>query len=261
MRWAILADVHANLEALTAVLDHLGEWEGARVICAGDIVGYGPDPEACAALLKSRRVACVVGNHDERVLGRIEPTHSAAVAAVGWAWTRRALSTESLSWLASLPLVLRPSAEIAVFHGAWENTQTYVASARAAKELLNHAVVRAPTARLIVCGHTHQPTMAANGLGFLPLTAGESGVDTRRLRGTWLLNPGSVGQPRDGTHLARYVRYDDDLGRVESFALPYEHERTREKRIRAGLPDPPHEEVPEKRPRRVAVARWLHWTL
>ena len=103
MRWLLLADIHGNAEALSAVLTHARDWPDARILVAGDVVGYGPDPEACIELIAERGALCVAGNHEGMVLGRIglgQCNHAGILAA---RWTREALSARAFRWLAELP--------------------------------------------------------------------------------------------------------------------------------------------------------------
>ena len=136
MRWALLADVHGNLEALRAVLRDLEDWPDHRLICAGDIVGYGPDPQPCLELLGEREATCVAGNHEGMVLGRLDFRRCVYAGIVAAVWTREHLSRWALEHLAALPMVARPTPEIVVCHAAPDDVQHYVTSARAAEPTL-----------------------------------------------------------------------------------------------------------------------------
>ncbi len=233
MRYAFLADVHSNLEALAAVLAHLGGWPGARLVCAGDLVGYGPDPDACIALLASREAVCVAGNHEGMVLGRIgfdRCVHAGIRAAL---WTRGVLTPASRDYLAGLPARLDLLEGVVVTHAMLGDPERYVASAARADRLLDEVLRTAPGARLVVTGHTHHARLYRRGGRWetppfdvdLPLAPDEP----------FVLNPGSVGQSRDGRPLARFAVYDSGRGVVRFFELPYDHRRTEAKLRRAGL--------------------------
>jgi predicted phosphodiesterase len=220
MRWALLADVHGNLEALRAVLRDLDDWPGHRLICAGDIVGYGPDPEACLELLCERDAHCVAGNHEGMVLGRIgfgRCVHAGILAAV---WTRTHLPRWALDRLAALPAIARPSPEIVVCHAAPDDVERYLTSTQTAETAIADASRSYPGAELLVSGHTHFAAFHG-GLGELrhPSAGAAEHLAAGRLQ---LVNPGSVGQPRDGTMVARYARYDSAARTVHWRAVAYD---------------------------------------
>ncbi len=206
VRWALLADIHGNLEALRAVLQDLEDWPAHRLICAGDIVGYGPDPEACLDLLAERAAVCVAGNHESMVLGRTGFERCVYAGIVAAAWTRAHLSRAALAYLAALPTVARPSPEIVVCHAAPDDVEHYITSAPSAELARARAEREFPGAELLVGGHTHFAAFHPGPGSFRRVSVGAAEwVASGRLH---LVNPGSVGQPRDGTPGARYARYD-----------------------------------------------------
>jgi predicted phosphodiesterase len=208
MRWALLADVHSNLEALRAVLNDLEDWPGHRLICAGDLVGYGPDPVAVLELLIERGAICVMGNHDAMVLGRLGFEHCVWPGILAAKWTRTVLPRWAMNHLASLPMTARASEDVAVCHAAPDDLELRIDGA----EQANAIAARFPGAALVVGGHTH---FAARYGRFV--------------------NPGSVGQSRDGIHAARYARYDSELKIISFHAVDYDATQTLEKQRRAGL--------------------------
>ncbi len=220
MRWALLADVHGNLEALRAVLRDLEDWPDHRLICAGDIVGYGPDPEPCIELLDERAATCVAGNHEGMVLGRLGFRRCVYAGIVAAVWTRAHLASWALERLAALPMVARPSPEIVVCHAAPDDVQRYVTTAQAAEPTLAKASQTFPGAELLVSGHTHFAAFHGGGDDFRMAASGETEpVTPGRLH---LVNPGSVGQPRDGIPVARYARYDSATRTVSWRAVAYD---------------------------------------
>ncbi len=231
MRWALLADVHANLEALLAVLAHLKDWPDAQLVCAGDVVGYGPDPQACIALLSRRRAQVVAGNHEGMVLGRLGFERCVYAGIRAALWTRKVLSDEDWAWLQRLPQQLCVD-DMAICHGAPQDVQGYVASPRRAQEALAQLGPTSP-ARLLVCGHTHKPALFDEENGWRQPAFGC--VYRVPSKGRLLVNPGAVGQSRDGTVSARYARYDSLRGELSFHALPYEHHRCVDKLRRTGL--------------------------
>jgi len=234
MQLALLADVHANLEALEAVLRDLGRRAPeARVVCAGDVVGYGPDPEACLSLLIERDAAMVLGNHEEMVLGRrpfINCVHAGIVAAM---WTRENLSREALSVLASLPSALEVAPRVVVCHGDLESAGTYVSTESRAMRALEQLRARHPSANVLVCGHTHHAAVFSPSAGLVRGKLGREGAVSADE--PTIINPGAVGQARDNAPLARYALLDVDAGSVSFVALRYDHATTLRKLRRAGL--------------------------
>jgi predicted phosphodiesterase len=220
MRWAFLADVHGNLEALRAVLRDLEDWPDHRLICAGDIVGYGPDPQPCLELLGERQATCVAGNHEGMVLGRLDFARCVYAGIVAAVWTREHLARWALERLAALPMIARPTPEIVVCHAAPDDVQHYVTSARAAEPTLARASQTFPGAELLVSGHTHFAAFHGGPGAFRLTPAGATEpVVPGRLH---LVNPGSVGQPRDGIPVARYARYDSATRTVGWRAVAYD---------------------------------------
>jgi predicted phosphodiesterase len=220
MRWAFLADVHGNLEALRAVLRDLGDWPDHRLICAGDLVGYGPDPQPCLELLGEREATCVAGNHEDMVLGRLDFGRCVYAGILAAIWTREHLARWALERLAALPMVARPSPELVVYHAAPDDVQHYVTNAKAAEPTLARASQTFPGAELLVSGHTHFAAFHRGGGPFRLASAGTAEpVTAGRLH---LVNPGSVGQPRDGIPVARYARYDSTTRVVSWRAVAYD---------------------------------------
>lgn len=248
MRVLVISDIHANYVALeTVVQDAEGRYD--TIWCLGDVVGYGPQPNECVAFVRDHAAVCVMGNHDWAVLGRpgmdIEDFNPVAREAV--LWTRAQLSEESRRYLDSLPAepVHPPDApDILVTHASprepvWE----YILTPGTAFE--NFLVFREP---ICLVGHTHKPAIfrwraeaAQNGPGTVTVEAlqPEVGVPllldvspTRRL----ILNPGSVGQPRDNDPRAAYALLDLDAMTWEQRRIAYPVELTQSLMRAAGLP-------------------------
>lgn len=225
---ALLSDVHANLEALDAVLrDVDARAPGARLVCSGDVVGYGADPEACLQRLVERDAIIVRGNHEEMVLGVRDTRQCVAAGIRAVSWTQRTLSRPLLALLRGLPNVARAGehGEVVVCHGTVDDAGIYVSNAaRAAAAIARaRAMFRGGDreVRFVVCGHTHTP-MSFQSDGVL------------------LVNPGAVGQARDGVVRARYALLDPSDTRAASAAVKfcdvdYDASRTVEKMRAAGL--------------------------
>jgi predicted phosphodiesterase len=232
MRVAVVSDIHGNLHALEAVLEAIEEERPDELWCLGDLVGYGPRPNECCARVAEAAAICLVGNHDLLALGGdVTAADFNPDAAEAGLWTRRALDERWRRFLGDLP----PRAEApgaALFHGSprdpvWD----YVLSREGMVDALE--LTSAP---LVLVGHSHVPFAysAEDDLAFGPPLAGRE-VELGALR--WVVNPGSVGQPRDGDPRASYLVLDPDAGRVRFRRLAYDVERTQREIREAGLPE------------------------
>ena len=234
MRYAIVADIHANLAAFTAVLEDIGNRGGAGELwCLGDVVGYGPDPGECIRLLRRYDHVCVAGNHDWAAVGKIDPAYFNPAAADACRWTAKQLSAEDISYLESLPLVVERG-DFTLVHGSprepiWE----YIMSAGSAGE----NIVCFQTQFCLV-GHSHVPfvfqdteTGAGSWAGFADNAV--LALTEDRL----IINPGGVGQPRDGDPRASYAIYDSDAGTVTHYRIPYDIAATQSRMRQYKLPE------------------------
>ena len=228
MRIAVLSDIHSNLVALDAVLAHLGSVDAIWQL--GDVVGYGPDPDGVVARLAGAGAVGVRGNHDAAAVGgsEIEWFNPEARAAIEW--TRTRISATTRSWLTALPERLL-EADYTLVHGSpreplWE----YITSSPVARANLSFI-----TTRFGLHGHTHLPIVWAEDDGRIELISPGDG-STFDLGGRALLNPGSVGQPRDGIPDAAYMVIDSDADRVSWHRVPYDIEAVQAQMRKVGLP-------------------------
>lgn len=203
MRIVVLSDIHSNLVALDAVLAQAGAIDGVWHL--GDIVGYGPDPDGVVGRLAEVKAVGVSGNHDAAALGGDEIEHFNPEARAAMEWTRRAISEATRAWLAALP-EQRTNGEMTLVHGSPRDpTWEYLTSASIAR-----GSFAALTTTHGLNGHTHIPaafTLEADRIDLLRPRDGES----LSFAGTrTLLNPGSVGQPRDGDPAASYLILDPE---------------------------------------------------
>jgi diadenosine tetraphosphatase ApaH/serine/threonine PP2A family protein phosphatase len=236
MRYIVLTDVHANLEALDACLSHARERGYDRTLVLGDLVGYGPDPNETIARIQSLNpVAMIRGNHDKVACGLEQPEGFNAVAKGAALWTYETLTAANRSWLAALPQgPLVVDEQIEICHGSPFDEDAYTFD-----EL--DAVRALKVSRRLLClfGHTHCPVTFQLSQGRVE-TIGASGLTASRveLRGEsqYLINPGSVGQPRDGDPRAAYGIVDTAAHIVELFRVEYAIETTQAKVTKAGLP-------------------------
>jgi predicted phosphodiesterase len=233
MRYAIVSDIHANLAAFEAVLADIGNGVD-RIWCLGDLVGYGPDPNECVALARQKDMVCVVGNHDKACLGGLDLVEFNPDARRACRWTTEHLTPENRAFLDGLSekVIL---GEFTLVHGSprapiWE----YITQPEAAGE--NMAAFDTP---ICLVGHTHVP------LAFYLPAGSASNCERRWLSGgsplslstgRWILNPGSVGQPRDGDPNASYLILDLEAMTAEVHRVAYPVEETQQRMEKAGLP-------------------------
>jgi diadenosine tetraphosphatase ApaH/serine/threonine PP2A family protein phosphatase len=231
VRIAVVSDIHANLAALESVLASIDADPPDEIWCLGDVVGYGPRPNECCEIVEARTAISLAGNHDLGVRGTIDLREFGGDAAVAAQWTRGVLSQPARTFLAAL----EPAGErreIALYHGSardpvWE----YILSDEAAAATL--ALSPHP---VVLVGHSHvalQITWKDDRLAGGLMAAGtEAGLD-----GRVLLNPGSVGQPRDGDPHAAYLELDLDRRTATFRRVDYDIERTQAEMRAAGLPE------------------------
>jgi len=232
MRIAVISDVHSNLLALDAVLAKAGAVDAVWHL--GDVVGYGPEPDAVVERLAAIGAIGVRGNHDAAACGGTEIEWFNPDARAAMEWTREVISERTRSWLADLP-ERREEAAFTLVHGSgrdpiWE----YVMSAAAAQASL--AVMGTPHG---INGHTHIPVAyfeTSDRIGRLGLDDGNGDGAVRLEGGRLLLNPGSVGQPRDGDPRASYLILDTDLGTATWQRVPYDIAAVGDAMRAVGLP-------------------------
>jgi len=232
MPHAVISDVHANLEALEAVLADLDARRPDAVICLGDFVGYGPDPVACVEGLRRRLGGAVVGNHDRAAIEQLDISVFNPYASAAIVWTREHLTEEVRAYLRELPETLRTSALLAVHGSPRDPVEEYLIDAAGAWESFEAAEFD-----LCVVGHTHVPGVFVHDgerVAPLPLRPG----DPFELRSghRYIINVGSVGQPRDGDPRAAYLWLDEGAGTATLVRLDYPLQKTQEKMTAAGLP-------------------------
>jgi predicted phosphodiesterase len=230
-RVAVISDVHGNRQALDAVLAALGADEPDEVWCLGDLVGYGPEPNECCERVAARADLCLAGNHDLVVLGSLEIQDFAGDAAAAARWTQTVLSPQARAYLQALaPQAMRDGVEL--FHGSprdpiWE----YVLTEEAA-----WASFQATEAPLVLVGHSHVPLAISIHGDVLAGGVAAGGNEVVLGSGRWLLNPGSVGQPRDGDPRAAYLLLEAD-GRASFRRVAYPVAETQAELREKGLPD------------------------
>jgi len=204
---ALIADVHANALALEAVLRACADRQVNGIWCAGDLVGYNAMAGETIALMRRRAIASVHGNHDLMVSGRLTPEDIGPRAARAVEWTKHHLSPEDLAWLAALPAVLRFGDHVVCVHATLGDARLRLETDDDWREQAERVRAFKPETRICICGHTHK----AAAVYVAP--DGRVRTDTGprvSLDGTgvWFINPGSVGEPRDGDPRASYAVLD-----------------------------------------------------
>jgi diadenosine tetraphosphatase ApaH/serine/threonine PP2A family protein phosphatase len=215
---AVVSDIHGNRHAFEAVLDAIADSACEDVWCLGDLVGYGADPDACCALAREHCSICLAGNHDLGVRGTIPLEQFSRGAAIAAHWTQETIAPETLAFLQSLD-VQHLDQIVALYHASprdpvWE----YVLSPLQAELCMD---VQAKPVALI--GHSHVALYFSRWPG--ASATGETRTDGERLeleRGEWLVNPGSVGQPRDGDPRAAWLELDTAEWTVQYHRTDYD---------------------------------------
>jgi predicted phosphodiesterase len=233
MRYAVISDIHGNVEALQAVLKDIKTRSIDNIICLGDIVGYYPDPERCIDLVREHVDDCVAGNHDYAAINRIDIQTFTYYAYAAMEWTRSHISDKAKEFLASLPLTIEKDG-IFMTHSSPSNPQDWIYvfpdSEDAVFEAFNSLVFR-----LNFIGHTHWPSIMIQEEDKIILHSEHSiKLDKKNF---YLINVGSVGQPRDGDPRSAYAIYDIKMREVELRRLKYDIGKAQEKIIKAGLPE------------------------
>jgi predicted phosphodiesterase len=239
MRILVLSDLHANATALNAALAAAqGRWE--QIVCLGDVVGYGPDPNEVTSKIRELGAQTIRGNHDKAATGLMPTDDFNPVAKAAVDWTRSQLSPDNLKWLTDLPHGPLEVSGIALVHGALQDEDEYVFTPEQALEgLLDSAAV------VTFFGHTHHQggfsySNAGNQLEMLNLRPrfSESFTALRLSEGSrYLLNPGSIGQPRDGDSRAGFAIADLEHSVVEFWRVPYDIADVQSRMRAARLPE------------------------
>ncbi len=236
VKYAIISDIHSNLEAFEAVLERIDSLGIKDIICLGDIVGYNANPNECIEIIKARNIISVVGNHDSRAAGLEEPFNFNSLAREAICWTRNKLANENLLFLKNLPKKISFDNDKSIaIHGFINDTDRYILSLADANE--NFRLMNDEPYRPKVCffGHTHMPkAYKYEDYKAFVIEEKEMALDENSV---YLINPGAVGQSRDGNPMASFLIYDTDENKVNFFRVEYDIMKCCEKIINAGLPE------------------------
>jgi len=235
LRYAVISDVHSNVVALEAVLEALSGAAVDRYLCLGDIVGYGPRPNQCCDLIRELDCICIRGNHDAAAVDLHKAEWFTAPARACIIWTNGQLRPDNVEFLRSLQPTETIGDEITLCHGSVPDPDHYTVTALDA--LLSFQAMSTP---LALFGHTHYAEwFAYRGGDELPEEHPHpfGGRCVLEDSARYLVNPGAVGQPRDGNAEAAYAIYDDQTREVVLERVPYDIDRTVQQMKDAGLPD------------------------
>ncbi|MBI5643813.1 MAG: metallophosphoesterase family protein [Deltaproteobacteria bacterium] len=235
MRYAVISDIHSNLEALEAFLDQADKLKADKIICLGDIVGYNPNPNECIELIRKNKMQCLMGNHDSRVAGIEDASDFNLLAARAIDWTIGVLKDENLLFLKNLPRSLLVDRKFLAIHGWVSDTDRYIMGPGDA--LRNFELMNGLEKPVSLCffGHTHVPAAYIEEGGSVELTP-DNPVKIEKGR-KYLINPGAIGQPRDRDPRASFLIYDSKKSQVNFYRVEYDISSTAGKIIEAGLPE------------------------
>jgi predicted phosphodiesterase len=229
MKFAIIADIHANLEAFQVVLDDIKQQKCTHYACVGDVVGYGANPKECLAIVRKIGMPCVKGNHDEYCSSEEQLDGFNPHAAEAVAWTREQLNDEERQWLRDLKY-FRMVTSFSMVHATLDGPQRwgYVFDKLAAAASFTYQ-----NTGVCFFGHTHVPVAFIRDSMVRGGTYSKFKVEQGK---KYFVNVGSVGQPRDNNPKAAYVVYDIDEGTIELRRLDYDIAGAQKKILDAGLP-------------------------
>ena len=231
MRYGIFSDIHSNLEALNAALEVYKKEGIERYLCLGDIVSYGPDPSQCIQIVRDLKASVIAGNHEWGVCAKSKLEDFTDVAQEALVWTKKVLREEERNFLDGLPLVYEEENFILV-HGSLDSPANFYYLNNMEEADMSFAVLKK---QVCFVGHTHRPGVFVKRdkeLFFKPLKVMEL-EDNKR----YIVNVGSIGQPRDRDYRASLVIYDSDTKTIELKRVEYDFRRTQEKILKSGLPE------------------------
>jgi predicted phosphodiesterase len=243
VRVAVFSDLHANIQAVEAVLARIDALRVDEVVCLGDIVGYNANPNEVVALLRRRGIRVVQGNHDAMAASNEFPADFGGLARDAIIWTRRVLHPDHRAYLGALPLRVPVGRDGVGVHGAPSDRDRYILDVVDAAEEFSAMTGAFPDARVVFFGHTHLPVVFREHDGrtravWSSLGGGADGqAATLELLGPgrYMVNPGGVGQPRDRLVTAPFVVYDDQAATVRFERVAYDIEACAAAVAAAGL--------------------------
>lgn len=230
MRYAIISDIHSNLEALQVTVDELKRRKISKVICLGDIVGYGANPNECCNIARELSECTVMGNHDAGSTGAANLSYFNSEAREACIWTAKVLTPENKGWLRKLPLKLTYDSSF-ITHSSPSTPERwhYILSVNEAVDEFSFFK------NVCFIGHTHVPiTFVKMGPKYNIITSNKFLLSPEY---QYMINPGSIGQPRDMNNQSSFAVYDFEIKEVEIVRLPYDIDSAQKKILSAGLPE------------------------
>lgn len=221
MRYAVLSDVHGNLVALETVLAKIDEIGVDTILNLGDLVGYYTEPNKCVEIIREREIPSIMGNHDVVACGKVEPIHFNPTAARAILWARQELTEDNREWLAGLPDSRIIDDTVLMVHGSVRDRDEYLLF----RPEIEHSFIALedeyPDISVVFFGHTHRRIYYEQD-GENLYAGGNSEKLVMREGAKYLVNPGSVGQPRDGDPRAAFCVYDTEAGEVTFHRLNFD---------------------------------------
>jgi predicted phosphodiesterase len=234
MRYAIISDIHSNLEALQVVLEEIDRMGADRIVSLGDLVGYNANPNECIQLVCDRGIPTLMGNHDATACDVAEPDNFNPIAKDAILWTRHALKPEHRTFLQELPEQRSLSETIRLVHGSLLHRDHYLMSRYDVLENIRRMQENEPEIHILFFGHTHyQVAFAYEHEDLSVISSPRFSISNDRL---YLVNPGSVGQPRDRDPRCGFLLYDEGDRTIEFVRLSYDIRSCTNKILSAGLP-------------------------
>ena len=235
MRYAILGDIHSNLEALNNVLLDIEEKKVDKIFSIGDIVGYGADPSDCIDIAKTKFDLTVLGNHDLALVGGLDLDFFSDMAKDAIIWSQGRVECDSINFLSELPFIEEYGDMIFAHSSLYQPEKfNYILSLEDIRKSLDIQDDK----RLSFIGHSHIPAIfMVDDISGEILEIRDEDVIVNKKKKRYLINTGSVGQPRDGDPRASYIYYDDSNDKISVERVNYDLEKAASKIVAAGLPD------------------------
>jgi len=233
LKLTVISDIHGNLEAFKAVLADIDRLGLETVVCLGDNIGYGPEPDQVVRLLRSRNIPSLMGNHELGLVDKNILSWFNTQARRSLLQTKELLSAEVLACLRKLPVNMSVN-ECLLVHGCPPGSiNTYIFQVSPAQLA---RIFQEMESDLCMVGHTHELLLIAYTAGKVSTAPLSKGIQTLAAESKYIVNVGSVGQPRDGNNNAKYVIWDSEARTLEVRFVPYNIKKTVEKIIALGLP-------------------------
>lgn len=230
MIYALISDIHGNIEALNTVLEKISEFNPESILCLGDVIGYGADPEECAQIVRERCDCSLLGNHEAAVIGQLDISYFTPYARDAALWTRDHVSKETIEWIADLPLTNQID-NFTLVHGSLYQPEMFNYVQTIADAEYNFGTMET---QLMFLGHSHQPLAFYNTDPMTYTLGPDVEIDPAD---KVIVNIGSVGQPRDENPNASFAIYDTEANLVTIHRIAYDFEAAAKKIIDAGLPE------------------------